>query len=58
MLRATEPDPTTIRKHTTHFYPADPPPDPPTTTPDGRPILAWDVFLTRDATTPCYSPVV
>jgi hypothetical protein len=58
LLRATEPDPTTIREHTTHFHPAVPPPNPPTTAPEGHPILAWDVFLTGDVTTRCYSPVV
>jgi hypothetical protein len=58
MFRTTEPDQTTIRQHTTHFRPADPPADPPTTTPDGHPILAWDVLLNGDSTTPCYCPVV
>jgi hypothetical protein len=58
MLRAPETELTTIRQDTTHFRPADPLPDPLTTTPDGHPILAWDVFLAGDAMTLCYSPVV
>jgi hypothetical protein len=58
MHRAPEPDPMMIRKHLQYFRPCDTARDSPNISPDGLPILRWNVFLAGPEPTPCYSPVI